>query len=1115
MKIVSSKIISIKNDAGNCCEKNCSLTNFQYLQMQRENLPCDPLYWQNISFCNKFPDNLQPNCNEQKSTHKEQNYIYDLTQKHNEQNGAQISELLGINEIESDTIAQILSSKQGSKDSIDSKLYETAEIFYKKLIKSEGKYYTKKHLKIKAAELAAATVNDSNGEISLLALDFINKYCFKQISFNKLLYKAKALFGKTKVNFLDGNAVTYEHNQLQLLKHMKNNQGDFDATNVQCMSQLISQNRITGDFGFFELLKDDNGVVAKDKFELFLKVLKETGDTKTAAKMLEIKSACGDDIFKQAYDIAKEFAHNSDFSPFDFVETIVQNCFDENNSPKIQQIKNAQQIVNKYGAGVIFVKQFFNVSQDDFYKNETLNSKFRKREITQIIELFALMKELTSNFDFATKFEIQQGVKKSLLSSVSYSKLEYLFTGCFNMDKSNEIHFDRNTFYNIVDLIQYFSQTHMPARQKLQDVLNVTDLLAIAKEDMNSENFKLNSKIELIDLLEKNGILQSDKNDRAALLFKKLYTELNSGLLNQVRLNYVNKCDTDKFARAIFQKNISQGYSRFDEVLVRAIPKLESMTFAMPLEYTRKQFLADLSALCTDEKKRKIIENKLNLSEVYYKNNGKNIQITGYEGFITLDKLDTKDPFEKKVYDLCHRFLYENRISTCDTELDNLLNMIIKAVPEFINTIGKPQSGTHKYTLDVHQILALAYSISNPDYQKLNDTDKAVLKIATLFHDIAKYEGIKDKGHMLLSCVYAREIMKKFTQDMSFVKRVQELVKNHHWLEEYHASKDKEAQAAKIAFKFRRNHDFEIAKIMTKADIQSNARYKVYEKSLEECNLSSVQNRINALHASGSAIFTDGIINPQKLKDKKVKIGNKYYAVVDLRDIDDNESLIQYGFKDVKKKNAVFLVHMLPDENIKDKLNAVQQLQNPLNGGVLSESLITPHYRKTFQDRNFGLLMLQDNDDIISMSTVDQGSGTTKDISIIVRNLFSRRVIDNRKNFRIAFLKNLLFVNAEDVTDSDYAEFYKKYIANAGSLANFKDYKEYSIGKFKVSGAEIKNAIIKYQKDLINKEEKVHNEIIGYCPKINAVVVKAEGLERIPKSLLDFAYENDYPILII
>ena len=129
--------------------------------------------------------------------------------------------------------------------------------------------------------------------------------------------------------------------------------------------------------------------------------------------------------------------------------------------------------------------------------------------------------------------------------------------------------------------------------------------------------------------------------------------------------------------------------------------------------------------------------------------------------------------------------------------------------------------------------------------------------------------------------------------------------------------------------------------------------------------------------------------------------------------------------------------------------------------------------------------------------------------------MFSRRVIDNRKNFRIAFLKNLLFVNAEDVTDSDYAEFYKKYIANAGSLANFKDYKEYSIGKFKVSGAEIKNAIIKYQKDLINKEEKVHNEIIGYCPKINAVVVKAEGLERIPKSLLDFAYENDYPILII
>ena len=90
--------------------------------------------------------------------------------------------------------------------------------------------------------------------------------------------------------------------------------------------------------------------------------------------------------------------------------------------------------------------------------------------------------------------------------------------------------------------------------------------------------------------------------------------------------------------------------------------------------------------------------------------------------------------------------MYNNSIETDKEELNNQLNYIIKAFPEFINTIGKKQHGTHKYTLDIHQLLVLAYSINNPNYKtKLNAQDKTILKLSAIFHDIMKKENEVDK----------------------------------------------------------------------------------------------------------------------------------------------------------------------------------------------------------------------------------------------------------------------------------------------------------------------------------------------------------------------------------
>ena len=58
-------------------------------------------------------------------------------------------------------------------------------------------------------------------------------------------------------------------------------------------------------------------------------------------------------------------------------------------------------------------------------------------------------------------------------------------------------------------------------------------------------------------------------------------------------------------------------------------------------------------------------------------------------------------------------------------------------------------------------------------------------------------------------------------------------------------------------------------------------------------------------------------------------------------------------------------------------------------------------------------------------------------------------------------------------------------------------------------------AIEKFQDSLIDKEENRHNEIVGYVPKIEGVIAKANGLDEVPKELLDFAKKNNYPIILI
>ena len=658
---------------------------------------------------------------------------------------------------------------------------------------------------------------------------------------------------------------------------------------------------------------------------------------------------------------------------------------------------------------------------------------------------------------------------------------------------------------------------------KCTDMLMNGTIIGLLKSYCGDFEFNINdldftTKVQLMSDVNKiisNLNKKTDKNliskltDTISLIDKNLNGE-------DISLD-VSKENRDKFITGILSSNkkLDNGLTEFENVMISSIPKLKEMKEGLPLTYTKQQFLSDLSLFCLNDDKLKEISELLEVDFDFEKNK-EMIKLKGYNGIIRLDKLNRDDEFQNALYQICHKFLYENEINSGNKELDKFLNTIIKASPEFINTIGKPQHGTHKYTLDIHQLLVLANSINNPDYNKLNNTDKTMLKLSTIFHDIAKEENKVDKGHQFPSSLYARSIIKKFFKNPESRDRVYELIKNHHWLEEFSNSNNKEEISKDLAYRFRRPNDFEIAKIMAKSDLMSvsDEFYESHKSALEDEKLNLIEERLEHLYSTGCAIISDYFINKDASKIEAVNYKGKEYKTVNFHNISDDEDLGKYGFMPGRtKKDINFLVHMVDTNSAKENLMTLKHLSSPVNGGVLSESLITPYYKRTYCDRKYGVMLSQINANVVNAREKNQGSGYEKDFSNIL-NLVFGYASEQRKKFRNEFLVNL-GIDPNAISDKEFAEFYRENIVSKTAFSQFASNREYKLGNKTVTGEDIKQAIIKFQDSLIDKKEENHNEIVGYVPKIQAVIAKEKSIDKVPDDVLEFAHENNLPVVLI
>lgn len=843
--------------------------------------------------------------------------------------------------------------------------------------------------------------------------------------------------------------------------------------------------------------KDNNGLVDSNLAKYAKETLLTADEFYSAVKVVKSISSYKIENRQNAFDGLKNITNDKKFNLKNFDE-FSSFCLGKNGEflkENFDFLKQATQLNNSHK----YSKSFLSLMKN--------NPKYRGFALEMMHNgLFEVYQDFDKDFIglIADKNgDVKQKDKERLFGALKAKMRLDDFCDLYNICKIYEdgefADFYDGLYNSILDLVDaqkdvYF-QILKPAIMA-QFMMGQFDLVELEFSD----KIRLAKEIECLQELTRDKTVFNKE-------LMQIYESLNISLIPLE----IHKTDKFNFIKNILSANDNLN-TEFENVFINSIDYFKSLDNGLELSYSKERFLSDLVAICSCDKIDEISQ-KLNIELI---SNG--VKYVDYNGILQLNKLDLSDELESKIYDISHKFMYENLIFTENLELDSYLNQTIKALPEFINIIGKKQHQTHNYTLDIHILLALAYSLQNPNYHNLSQKDKSIMKFAILLHDISKEYAVVDENHPKQSANYARKISSKIFRSTDIQDRIYELILNHHWSKTLNTTSDYET-VRNLAFNFRRPNDFQIAKIMANSDIKAvNDRfYETYSPSLSGSRVEQIEQLIYKYQKAGNLVYSHKIVQPSKLEKHKVSHNNREYTLINLCELDENTPVSDFGFPyGLVKKDLRFLVHMVDESSIKDSLNALKFLSVHSDGneGVLSESIITPLYKRTYGFRNHGVILSQSNNDIIFAAETNKHTGTKKTVEQILRYAFDSFCGVDRSEYRKSLFSYLKILD-NGITQEEFAKFYSKYLANLSSLAQINPNKTYSLAEYDFKGSDLINALVNTQNELIDETNKDHNEILGYIPKIEGVISKSSSIKEVPIDVLEFAYESDLPIILI
>ncbi len=774
---------------------------------------------------------------------------------------------------------------------------------------------------------------------------------------------------------------------------------------------------------------------------------------------------------------------------------------------------------NQYGSKPDDIPDCFKIAllDEEEYQNALLfvgkeylgTKQFDADEITKILQLAPEKRERLLNILNSTP-QKEKFDKEALFKLTEFEETEYykIISSLDYLTVSQAENYVKNSSIIEICNSDLFETNKNPIKKVNNSELSseakkelVDRLLGFIDNDYSQLNLREKmKKLKILQEAQNSKIFENEPNNYLNL--ENEITKIQDSINHIITPTPVSKPDSIRMFKNFFANN----NPLLDELLSKSNIEKYGKN-GLPLSYSRTSFLEDLNRILKEvsPEEETTILRKLGISII--KNEDR---IVGYDGIIDLGKL-SKAGNEAKVLSIAQKFIKENRIETDDEALNEVLNSLIKGMPEFVNIIGKQQHKSHDYALDIHTLAVLKNAMSNPKYKELSNTDKFCLKFATLLHDISKADSIKDDGHAELCSLYAKDILGKDVMQIppEIKDRIFELIKNHHWLTDF-SQENKSAE--ELAVLFRRTNDLKVAQIMSEADLKSvNANdkfYNLHAEMLSDEIQEPLVDAIKKINADGNIFLTNRIIDSKKIPT--MSRNGKNYKVVDFTKLSDDADLSQFGFEPgTTKRNLRVLIHTVSEEKLNNLKNVIH-LSDPNYQGFLCASFISPKNNLTYGGNQFGVSIHSEAANIGNASVKNQGSGGGKNFARFSAVLTGKDKTSQYRTLIPDAIKSTL-----NLSDKEYAELYSK-IQGYKYSSQFDNIGEIKINDRRFSGTEIKEAI-NQANDLILKKDynySGHSEVNLYTPKTDAVIAKVDNFDEIPQELLDIAEENNLPIYI-
>ena len=740
------------------------------------------------------------------------------------------------------------------------------------------------------------------------------------------------------------------------------------------------------------------------------------------------------------------------------VENVMKKVLDKN--PNIN-LENAEKVLRYLSYGGIGIEDSFD-------------------SICEIIvkcsENKGVLNTLGEMLDSASSGDLDLGELSKLLNSIvdnnlsseqisalllETSKQQVKSDGINSASRWDRLNFNRiNT---IVDL--------MPILKKLNPY-QLSEIREIAKIENSFENMNgllLTNKKSILRVIRSIPEEVKDEFEQQGFHIRNLETQLSLASTFKGYDIQTDNVSRNRFLKSIIANNNMQAGNILSGEAFASYLKEHSLS-GLPLDYSRQSFTTDLKKVLADLEhadRQKVLQ-QLNI----------NINGDSFSGFVKPEGIRIAD-FSPDVQEniiniqkIANKFVHSNEIKCDNPEIKSLLNDLLQGFPEFVSVIGK-QDGGHNNTLDIHILEVLNNAMKHPEYAKLSDTDKTVLKFSILLHDLGKLEGVNDSGmHSAGSAIYANSILDKFSLGQETKERIVNMVRHHHFSIE---------NSENFSKYFRTSGDAAVAKIMAQSDYKSRFG--------EELPVS----RYFASSLNNPMLVHKNPMAAKKYPKITRTIDGKTYEVpvLDCSKLSPDTDMSQYGYpKGTKLKDITVQVH-----NVSNPYNIRNILENYIDPNF-DMTLSTSLRKLTSSASSYG-----DFGVILSTTKMNRGGGRFYDK---INGLYGKGFDEFFYPEAARFVKESSDIDYLTATDID------RYFATLDYPSQIKEQK---IG----DRIFTKEELTKLWNDANEEATSLSvNEIFALNPKVEQIIIhKSMSPEEIPEVLIKLSEEYNVPIIIM